>query len=208
MDDQGWNATRQRLMTRDIQALLGICAGLLADGQLNDVEIAYLRTWLSDNQVAMTSWPGSIIWARLDEILADGVVDEGERAQLVEVLRSITNTDFVESGSTAAEAPVSLPVDSSALIVHAGRSFCFTGKFLFGTREACQRAAEQAGASIEDSVVKSLDYLVIGAFCTPSWAYESYGRKIERALQWQGKGAGVKIVSEQRWVEALKGTGL
>lgn len=41
-----WAATEARLLKRSCEALLGICAGLMADGVLSDEEIRFLNLWL------------------------------------------------------------------------------------------------------------------------------------------------------------------
>ena len=57
---QGW--TNARLLKRSCESLLGVCAGIMADGDLNDQEIKYLDTWLSDNQSLASTWPGEIVY--------------------------------------------------------------------------------------------------------------------------------------------------
>ncbi len=52
------------------------------------------------------------------------------------------------------------------------------------------------------SVSKSLDYLVIGTYVTDSWMHESYGRKIEKAMNYRAAGVPINIVTEERWAEA------
>ena len=79
-------AMSQRRLAKSVQTLMGIVTGLIADEQLSDKEIFFLRTWLSENVDVASAWPGSVIWARLDRVLADGVVEEVERAELVDLL--------------------------------------------------------------------------------------------------------------------------
>ena len=77
-----------------------------------------------------------------------------------------------------------------------GRSFCFTGKFDFGPRKACEALVEEKGSIAAKSVSGSLDFLVIGTQGSPAWKRGSYGSKIEKAIvlrREQGKPA---IVSE------------
>lgn len=69
-----------------------------------------------------------------------------------------------------------------------GKSFCFTGK-LKNSRKYYENIVNENGGQIK-SVVKSLDYLVVG---------EDAGAKLERA-----KGLGVKTINESEFMEMVK----
>ena len=51
-------STDARVLTRSCESLLGICSGILADGNLNDQEIRYLDNWLDNNRNIANTWPG------------------------------------------------------------------------------------------------------------------------------------------------------
>jgi hypothetical protein len=50
------------------------------------------------------------------------------------------------------------------------------------------------------SVVMKLDYLVIGAQSSPAWAYSTYGRKIERAIELRDRGIDIIILHEDDFI--------
>ena len=52
------------------------------------------------------------------------------------------------------------------------------------------------------SVTKTLDYLILGTYVTDSWAHESFGRKIEKAVKYRESGTSIVIMSEEQWLEA------
>lgn len=82
-------------------------------------------------------------------------------------------------------------------------SFCFTGKFDFGSRSKCEAAVTVKGGRAAAGVTNDLDYLVVGTQGNPNWNYGAYGDKIKRAVfnrRLVGKPA---IVSERHWVECL-----
>jgi NAD-dependent DNA ligase len=79
-------ATEARLLKRSCESLLGICAGLLADGALNDDEIRFLNLWLEDNEKIAKTWPGEVIFKRVHDVLADNVITEDERDYLKQTL--------------------------------------------------------------------------------------------------------------------------
>jgi len=197
-------ADRHRLLTKAAQSLLGICTGLIADGSLNDREIRFLALWIKDNEEAAQFWPGDIISQRINSILADGVITDDERKDLVEMLVAITGTDFIETGSAAPTSPTTLPIDDSETVIFVNKEFCFTGKFIYGNRQACQRSVVTLGGIAAEKVTGRLDYLVVGSLINSTWAYEAHGRKIEQAAVARQQSGRPRIISESHWVNALK----
>lgn len=196
-------AIKQRLDTKAMLSLLGICNGLIVDGELKDVEIHYLNTWLTENIDLARKWPGSAIYLKIKEVLADGVITKSERQELITLLQHITGNYFADTGAATPESPA-LPVDDDPSVFFKGMSFCFTGTFMFGTRPAVERTTLRLGGTAVDNVSKKLNYLVIGGLITPSWAFESYGRKIEKAAEYRDShGAPIIIISERHWTDAV-----
>jgi hypothetical protein len=194
-------STDARLLKRGCETLLGIANGLIADGELNETEIKFLSSWLSEHPELASTWPGEVVFKRVREALADGVIGQDERQYLLETLTELVGGSFVEDGAVPAGAST-LPVDPLAVVRINSSSFCFTGKFLFGTRSACERAVIQRGGGLE-GVKRSLDYLVIGELSSRDWKYSSHGTKIEAVMALKQAGHTVSIVSEAQWVAAL-----
>ena len=134
--------------------------------------------------------------------LKDGRIDKKERDYLTNTLKQLIGGSFQESGAVGGEA-TSLPVQQVSEIDFEGRTFCFTGSFLYGTRPACHKATEKAGGIPAPRITQKLDYLVIGTMSTRSWANTSFGRKIERAVEIQESGCPLVIIDEQTWIEKL-----
>ncbi len=195
-------AIRSRSVSKAVEHLLGICTGIVADNRIDDAEVKFLDLWINQYPDVTTCWPGKIIADRLRLILADGVVTEAERKDLLGTLKGICGFQLEETG--AAEAAVaSIPFDDDPSVYFDSRTFCFTGRFLFGTRANCEREILKRGSTAVDSVNSKLEYLVIGTLIEPSWAHTSYGRKIEKAIDFINKGHGIAIISERQWIEAL-----
>lgn len=195
---------RHRLLTRAVQTLIGICNGLVADGELNDHEIRFLKTWILENQEVLTVWPGDVIGNKVEAILADGIVAPSEREELLELLRSATMNSFVETGAASPDAPSALAVDDAVEVGFHGSHFCFSGKFLFGTKNACMRATTSLGGLVEETMTQTVDYLVIGSLVKNDWAYPSHGRKIEQAANLRKVRGKPMIISEEHWKEAVE----
>lgn len=183
--------------------LLGICTGLIADSRIEPAEILFLRTWLNDNQELTEEWPGRAIAQRLNMILDDGFITAAECNDLLETLRDITANAFIDSGSPSPSSP-SLPIDDDPSIFFSNMTFCLTGRFLWGTRAACERAILGLNGTMIDNITQRLDYLVIGSMIEPQWAQTTYGRKIEKAMKYKNDGHDITIVSERQWESAIE----
>ena len=207
MDQSRITATKNRMLSKATLTLLGICTGLVADGQLSDTEIHFLHTWLLENRDVTAQWPGDAIASRVQSILADGMITDAERDDLLQTLQQLTGNDFADTGSSAPVAPAmppGLPVDLLAAIRFENAVFCCTGKFIHGTRPACHRDIEAAGGQVSDTLTGGVDFLVIGSLISQEWMFETYGRKIEKAAALRAKHGKPVIVTEQQWTEALK----
>jgi len=50
-------------------------------------------------------------------------------------------------------------------------------------------------------VTKKLNYLVLGSYVTDSWAHETFGRKIEKAMDYRDSGVPLAIITEEHWAK-------
>ena len=67
-----------------------------------------------------------------------------------------------------------------------------------------QDATVQAGGRVERNITMQTNFVVLGTYVTPAWAHQSFGRKIEKAMDYRDrKGTRLQIVHEQDWAKAL-----
>lgn len=187
----------------DVHLLSGLCKGVIGDGKLNDAEIHYLDWWISQNSMLKNNYPGSTLYRLIKEILEDRVITEDERQQLKMMLIDFTGSD-PENGIVDGLAIGKSFFDDVENVNLSEKVVCFTGKFLLGNRNKCRELAEQQGAKVIDDWRSDLDYLIIGTLNSRDWMYQSFGRKIETAKEYQAKGAKVKIITEEQWVKHFK----
>jgi NAD-dependent DNA ligase len=185
---------------RSLGALVGIAQGLVCDRQLNDQEIVFLDEWLAHNDAVAATWPGDVLFARVREVLADGVITAEERSYLLTTLNELV-------GGRAEQLPsqthvTALGFDAVDEIQFSGRSFCFTGDFVFGPREACSAAIVRRGGLVSN-VTKKLGYLVVGGLGSKEWKHGSFGTKFEKAVQYKRDGCAITIVREDVWASRL-----
>ena len=189
-----------RIRRREISEMLGLCRGIIADGVVATEEVQFLKNWITAHPLAASAFPGSAIAARLLRIYADGVITDEERADLLALLQDATGQSSIQ----AVTAPTTLPLDAPApSVVFAARSFCFTGKFVSGTRSWCEKETEVRGGSCLSGVTSGLGFLVIGSVGNERWAHSSFGTKIEKAVGLRNNGHSLAIITEDHWHLAL-----
>ena len=201
MKGEHFHECSQRIEDRGISELIGIARGLVADGVVNELEADFLIRWLKENE-HITCWPFDVLNKRVRVMLADGMIDAEERQELLELLRDLIGGEPA-AGKTinfASALPLTQPAPD---IVFAGKTFCFTGTFAFGERKDCHAAVVRLGGKPQDKVTTRLDYLVIGSLGNEDWMHSTFGRKIQQALDFNAKGRGIAIVSEDAWAQAL-----
>lgn len=193
---------RARRTGREADELLGLCKGVLADGLINQAEASFLTQWLQLNRETSDQWPANVLFQRLASMLKDGHLDKEEEIELLDLLISVTGGDAsrLNAHSLSTGLPISDPTPD---VLIPGRSLCLTGKFLFGSRDACEAEIEKRGGFPRDNITADLDYLVIGVIGSRDWAHSSFGRKIERAVEYRSKGRPLAIVAEEHFLKAL-----
>ena len=191
---------RARLDDRQVNELLGLSHGIIADGIVSAEEAQYLQKWLVANTAVKDNPVVSNLLLRVNDMLSDNVLDASEAQELFETLRQFSGGDF-EIGELLKSS--TLPLDQPQPDISFDNThFCFTGTFAFGTRKHCEDAVTGRGA-LAGSLTAKTNYLVIGIYATDSWAHSSYGRKIEKAVEMKKKDAPISIISEQHWVQCL-----
>jgi NAD-dependent DNA ligase len=201
MDDDLLNRLgSDRITARQIDELVGLARGVAADGDLNQAEVEFLQKWLAANATISQQPVIRTLYQRINDVLADGVVDDDEKVMLLETLNSFSNRDF-ELGEVLKSSTLPL-CDPAPPLSFAGRTYCFTGTFVYGQRKDCERAVHERGGSC-GGLTQQTDVLVIGAYATESWKHSSFGTKILKASGWRDEGRPISIVSEQHWTNHL-----
>lgn len=189
---------RKNIQDRQIDTLIGLSKGVSADGNVNQAEAEFLMSWLVQNRQSSDNPIIINLLEKVSAMLEDGVLDREESIELLAILQRISgeNSEIGELAKTP-----SLPInDPLPEIAFEGSSFLFTGTCAFGTRKQCHEATESLGGTISKGVNKSLNYLVLGTYVTDSWVHETFGRKIEKAIEYREKGLPIVILTEEHWI--------
>ncbi len=172
--------------------IVGLVRGLLADGEVNEKEVTYLRDWINSRPDVLNDKLVLSLAARIQRVLTDGIVTLEELAEVKSLL-----TEYAGEG----QQPTTLPLDNPMPdIQFREKCFCFTGAFVSGKRSWCHEQTEQRGGLAVDDVNYDLHYLVIGSKVSAAWVNQTYGRKIEAAVGIREKSRALAIVNEDHWL--------
>lgn len=187
---------------REIDELIGLCKGLIADGSVNQSEVEFLIQWLRRNTNSTSEWPANVLYERIRTMLVDGRIDQKEESELLSLLVKVTggNPEKLDAHSLTSGLPLDDPQPS---VVFSGMEFCFTGKFVSGTRDHCHQQVTLRGGIAVETITKELNYLVIGIVGSRDWAHSTFGRKIQRAVEYRARGKPLAIVSEETFVSSI-----
>ena len=107
-----------RISSRQIDELIGIARGIAADGLLNQAEVEFLHKWLVAN-ISISDQPViRTLYARVRDVLSDGVLDAAERQEMLETLNAFSNRDF-ELGEVLKSTTLPLDNPEPALVFSA-----------------------------------------------------------------------------------------
>lgn len=189
---------QKNIQDRQIDTLIGLCKGITANGEVDQAEAEFLQTWLVQNNHSENPIIINLL-SKTTDMLEDGVLDSDEASELLAILHSISG-DPSELGELA--KTTTLPLCSpKPEIIFSGKSFLFTGTCAFGTRKQCNAAIVELGGINANSVTQKLDFLVLGTYVSDSWIHESFGRKIEKAVEYRNSGLPLSIISEEYWLQ-------
>lgn len=190
---------RKSVQDRQVDTLIGLSKGITADGKVDQAEAEFLQSWLIQNSHSENPIIINLL-NKVSVMLEDGILDADESSELLRLLSSISG-DQSEVGELAKSS--ALPLCSPAPdVVFQANTFLFTGTCAFGSRKQCQELVDELGGINASGVTKSLNYLVLGSYVTDSWAHETFGRKIEKAVAYRDSGVPIAIISEEHWLQS------
>lgn len=185
-----------------INELLGLCEGIAVANVINKNDISFLNEWIQNHREVLNSWACDILYARIHDALADGLIDNKERKELLGILRANAGLDGTEEDGVPASTllPINRPEPP---VIFKDRRFCLTGIFFFGSREKCENEVVMRGGKTQKNPAHTTDYLVIGSNANPQWNHKNFGTKIEKAVNLRSDGLPIAIITEKHWIDHI-----
>lgn len=195
---------RKSREARSIDELIGLCRGILADGQIVQAEAEFIQSWLRSNREIADIYPANILYDRIEAMLSDNRFDLDEERELMALLLDVTggaSNLHLDQTHHATALPLSTPPPA---VYFENCSFCVTGKFVSGSRRAVHSTIESLGGLVQNNVTRNLDYLVIGVVSSRDWKHSTHGTKILKAVEYRDThGLPLAIISEEHWLKYL-----
>lgn len=179
-------------ITLATQILNGIIKGIITDEIITDDECQNLRVWLYENNYLSGHFPFDKLYNEIEVVLSDGVLTPEEAVSIKDEINNLL--DPVES----------LRKDVMSL---KGKRVCLSGNFAFGQKSAVEQYIVEQGGIVESSVKKTTDILVVGDYECQSYSNGTYGTKVKKAIEYNGKGCNIQISKESDIIKPAKSFG-
>ncbi len=169
-------------VTLATQILDGILKGITIDGQISEDECINLRQWLYDNIYLSDHFPFDKTIAMVDSVLADGIITREELNYMTTFISEMLN-----------------PIDSLKGQVFSveGKSVCLSGNFSYGSKGDVSEYIIERGGTIDSSVKKTTNILIIGSEECQAYSNGTYGTKVKKAIEYNSKkGCNIQIIKE------------
>lgn len=197
-----------RIDRRSADALAGLATGIIADGLVNQQEAEFLESWIAQHLSYLEDPVINLLYRRLSDMLADGILDTEESEELLGMLRCFSGMSIGRPSprDNAFTTPNALPLNHPAPSMEWNdRLFVFTGVMAYGPRKNCETLVLERNGQIGSGISKKIHYLVVGSIGNDQWLHSTYGTKIKKAVELREAGAPIAIVSEAHWQNAIFG---
>jgi len=183
--------TQSKVFSNDtlmLMVLQGIITGITVDNKINKSEIDALYHWLENNQHLAGNYPFDKVFSLVKEVISDGILTESE-------LNDLTCL-FIQFIDPVKEI-------KKDQIYFEEKTFCLTGEFEIGPKSLVEELIQNKGGCVCKSVIKKLDYLIVGGVGSDRWSFDNYGGKVKKALEFQQVGSTVLIINEKDFFDHI-----
>lgn len=181
--------------TQALHDLKLLVSAMTADNQLTEGEVTFLYQWAMSNRHLGGNYPYDRILATIEAALMDGILEQCELDELLEVLKA-----------TLDPVQYCCEKSSAATLDIVGKSICLTGDFDRCSRSQAEKELAEIGAIVQKGVTRKTDYLIVGGQGSAAWSAGNYGNKVKKALELQSKGLHIQIVQEADFYNWLEGS--
>jgi NAD-dependent DNA ligase len=91
--------TGRARLEKALNSLIGLIEGISIDGVINDKEVAYVEAWLNENRQLQSSHPFSELMPVVDAAIADGILTDDERQNILWLCERLKSAEFFEAAT-------------------------------------------------------------------------------------------------------------
>ncbi len=84
---------------KSVNSLLGLVEGIAIDSKINGAEIGFLQAWLNDHRIKSARHPFNELFPVVEQAVADGVLTDDERADIVWLCKRLTSTEYFNAAT-------------------------------------------------------------------------------------------------------------
>lgn len=176
-------------ITLATQILDGILKGITLDKEISTEECKNLRQWLYDNIYLSDHFPFNKTIEMIDAVLEDSIITREESEYITSVINDMIN-----------------PVDALKEQINSvdGKNVCLSGNFAYGQKSQVEKYIIEHGGTIDSSLKKTTDILMIGDNECQAYSNGKYGTKVKKAMEYNEKGCSIKIIKECDFFSKVK----
>lgn len=204
-DEDKLSALRpQNMDKRQLDELIGLASGIVADSDVNQKEAEFLKKWLIDHSETVNRNPlTQPLLIRIKEMLADNYLDKEEAQELLELLKQFASGTFELQEMADVTG---IPFDASPPeIDFSDKNFCLVGTFAFGAQKDCADYVREFGGAVNKLVRDITRYVIVGAYVQSNWQDSPFGGKITKAAEMRDKeNLPIAIISEKHWIAEME----
>jgi len=181
----------KKINQKNIDELIGICQGILADDFINKDEIDFIYSWIQGKflkEDIKKFFIVNYIYNHLEQLLENNSLDDKDLNNFKNILKNIISLE------TTLDKKISIE----------NNSICCCSGIFSEDKKTIKQILKNKNITIKDNVTLDINYLIIGSLGSPEWKHGIYGNKIEKAIKYRDeKKTGLAIISEQQLLKDL-----
>ncbi|QNS14259.1 BRCT domain-containing protein [Mannheimia bovis] len=185
----------------DVFYLQGFCKGLVSDGKISIDEINVLIDFLNQKSYLSTNPVCRTLYDTLEQFAGIELSnDDVEKIKQLIIAFGGASEEVVD-GLSLSESEFFFDKVENASIKDS--KIVFTGKFSICSRGLCEAFAKSLNATPTKNPSYQTTLVIVGSLGSNDWRTASFGKKIEEAKELQQRGAKLKIITENQWLEFM-----
>ncbi len=189
MDTYHFN--EKRIIQRDIDELIGVCRGILADDLVNKDEAYFVLSWIEEKflkENIQKNFLVNYIYEATYEILEKKDFSSESLNKYKNKLKKIMSLDVI--------------LDKDVSIKN--NTICCCSGIFAKDKSIIKQKLKEKNITIKNRLTLDVNYLIIGSYGNPEWKHGAYGNKIEDAIKYRKRpDTDMLIISEQELLKNL-----